>query len=55
MSSRMVGDVALCSGGYTFTPASGGPVGKGFWTKVVGKVGNDWKIHVLVYNVTASH
>jgi hypothetical protein len=38
-SSRMIGDVALCSGGYTFTPASGGSGEKGFWTKVAGKVG----------------
>jgi ketosteroid isomerase-like protein len=53
-SSRLVGDVALCSGEWTYTPASGGPVGKGYWTKVVGKVGNDWKIHVLAYNVAPS-
>jgi hypothetical protein len=41
-SSRMIGDVALCSGDYTFTPAAGQTDPKGFWTKVVGKVGNDW-------------
>lgn len=52
-SSRMVGGVVLCNGGYTFTPAAGGTDSKGFWTKVVGKVGNDWKIHVLSYNVAA--
>ncbi len=53
-SSRMVGDVVLCSGGWTYMQASGAPGGKGYWTKVVGKVGNDWKIHVLVYNVAPS-
>ncbi len=41
-SSRMIGDVALCSGDYTFMPASGGRVGKGLWTKVLGKVGDDF-------------
>ena len=53
-SSRVVGDVVLCSGGWTYMQASGAPGGKGYWTKVVGKVGNDWKIHVLVYNVAPS-
>jgi ketosteroid isomerase-like protein len=53
-SSRVVGDVALCSGDWTYTPASGGPMSKGYWTKVVGKVGNDWKIYALVYNVEPS-
>jgi hypothetical protein len=48
-SSHMIGDVALCSGGYTFTPASGGSASNGFWTKVVGKVGGEWKILNLTY------
>ena len=48
-SSRMIGGVALCSGGFTFTPASG-DANKGYYTKVVGKVGDDWKIHALTYN-----
>ena len=47
--SRMIGDVALCSGGYTFTPASGESGEKGFWTKVTGKVGGEWKILNLTY------
>jgi hypothetical protein len=29
-SSRMIGDVALCTGGFTFTPASGGSGSTGF-------------------------
>jgi hypothetical protein len=52
-SARMVGDLALCSGGYTFTPASGASGEKGFWTKVVGKVGGQWKILNLTYTVAA--
>jgi uncharacterized LabA/DUF88 family protein len=36
-SARMIGDVVLCTGGYTFTPASATSGEKGFWTKVVGK------------------
>jgi hypothetical protein len=48
-SSRMIGGVALCTGGYTFTPASGGSGEKGFWTKVAGKVGGEWKILNLTY------
>jgi uncharacterized protein (TIGR02246 family) len=48
-SARMIGDVALCTGGYTFTPASGGSGEKGFWTKVLGKVGGEWKILNLTY------
>jgi ketosteroid isomerase-like protein len=51
LSSRMVGDVALCSGQYTFTFASG-TVAKGYSTSVVRKVGNDWKTEVRTYNVT---
>jgi hypothetical protein len=47
-SARMLGDVALCTGGYTFTPTSGSDE-KGFWTKVVGKVGGEWKILNLTY------
>ena len=52
-SSRMIGDVVLCTGGWTFTPASGASDGKGFWTKIVGKVGGEWKILNLTYNVAA--
>jgi hypothetical protein len=52
-SSRMVGDIALCSGGYTFTFTGGPPDGiKGYWTKVVGKVDGGWKILVLTTNTT---
>jgi hypothetical protein len=43
-SARMIGDVVPCTGGYTFTPASATSGEKGFWTKVVGKVGGEWKI-----------
>jgi uncharacterized protein (TIGR02246 family) len=50
-STRMAGDVALCSGGRTFTPASGGSDSKGFFVKVVGKVGGEWKILNLTYNL----
>jgi hypothetical protein len=46
---KSVGGVALCTGGYTFTPASGGSGEKGFWTKVAGKVGGEWKILNLTY------
>jgi ketosteroid isomerase-like protein len=52
-SARMIGDVALCTGGYTFTPASGGSGEKGSWTKVVGKVGGEWKILNLTYAAAA--
>ncbi len=52
-SARMIGDVVLCTGGYTFTPASGASDANGFWTKVVGKVGGEWKILNLTYNVAA--
>ena len=37
----MIGDVALCAGGYTLTPASGELGSNGFWTKVVGNAGGD--------------
>jgi ketosteroid isomerase-like protein len=43
-SARMIGDVALCTGGFTFTPASATSGEKGSWTKIVGKVGGEWKI-----------
>jgi uncharacterized protein (TIGR02246 family) len=52
-SSRMIGDVALCTGGWTFTPASGQSDSKGAWTKVDGKVGGEWKILNLTYNLAA--
>ena len=52
-SSRMIGDVALCTGGWAFTPASGASDSKGSWTKVVGKVGGEWKILNLTYNLAA--
>ncbi len=48
-SARMIGDVALCKGGITFKPASGATESKGFWTRVLGKVGDDWKILNLTY------
>jgi ketosteroid isomerase-like protein len=43
-SARMIGDVALCTGCFTFTPASATSGEKGSWTKIVGKVGGEWKI-----------
>jgi uncharacterized protein (TIGR02246 family) len=52
-SARMIGDVALCTGGNTFTPASGASGQKGFWTKAVGKVGGEWKILNLTYATAA--
>ena len=52
-SSHVIGDVALCAGGYTFTPASGELASNGFWTKVVGKAGGDWKILNLTYTIAA--
>lgn len=52
-SSHVIGDVALCAGGYTFTPASGESGSNGFWTKVVGKAGGDWKILNLTYTIAA--
>jgi hypothetical protein len=42
-SARMIGDVALCTGGITFKPTPGATESKGFWTRVFGKVGDDWK------------
>jgi uncharacterized 2Fe-2S/4Fe-4S cluster protein (DUF4445 family) len=51
MSARAVGDVVICSGGWTMgSPAFPAPI-KGFYTKVVGKVGSEWKILVLTSNV----
>jgi hypothetical protein len=52
-SARMSGDVALCTGGYAFTPADSASDQKGFWTKIVGKVGDDWKILNLTYTIEA--
>ena len=52
-SARMIGDVALCTGGFTFTPASATSGEKGSWTKVVGKVGGEWKILNLTYAYAA--
>jgi hypothetical protein len=49
----MSGDVALCTGGYAFTPAASASDQKGFWTKIVGKVGDNWKILNLTYNIEA--
>ncbi len=51
-SSRLIGDVALCTGEFTFTPASG-DASKGYWTKLAGKVGGEWKILNLTYNFAA--
>ncbi|MGA7809231.1 YybH family protein [Bradyrhizobium sp.] len=48
-SARMIGDVALCTGGITFKPASGARESKGFWTRVLGKVDDDWKLLNLTY------
>jgi uncharacterized protein (TIGR02246 family) len=52
-SARMIGDTALCTGGFTFTPASATSGEKGFWTKVVGKVGGEWKILNLTFMTAA--
>jgi uncharacterized protein (TIGR02246 family) len=52
-SARMIGDVALCTGGFTFTPASATSGEKGSWTKVIGKVGGEWKILNLTYAYAA--
>ncbi|MBV8797121.1 MAG: nuclear transport factor 2 family protein [Hyphomicrobiales bacterium] len=49
-SAHMLGDTVLCTGGYAYTPAAAGSTDeKGFWTKVAGKVGDDWKILNLTY------
>jgi uncharacterized protein (TIGR02246 family) len=48
-SARVIGDVMLCTGGITFKPASGATESKGFWTRVLGKVGGEWKILNLTY------
>jgi hypothetical protein len=47
----MIGDVALCTGGFTSASATSGE--KGFWTKVVGEVGGEWKILNLTYATAA--
>ena len=52
-SWHVIGDVALCAGGNTFTPASGESGSNGFWTKVVGKAGGDWQILNLTYTIAA--
>jgi uncharacterized protein (TIGR02246 family) len=52
-SARMIGDVALCTGGFTFTPASATSGEKGSWTKVVGNFGGEWKILNLTYAYAA--
>ena len=51
-SSRSIGVAILCTGDFTFTPATG-DVSKGYWTKLAGKVGGDWKILNLTYNFAA--
>jgi uncharacterized protein (TIGR02246 family) len=51
-SSRLIGDIALCTGTFTFAPASG-DANKGNWTKVAGKAGGEWKILNLTYNFAA--
>jgi uncharacterized protein (TIGR02246 family) len=51
-SSRLIGDIALCTGTFNFAPASG-DANKGNWTKVAGKVGGEWKILNLTYNFAA--
>jgi len=52
LRSRMIGDAALCIGHFTFTYAPGSQVAelRGYWTRVVRKIGNDWKTEVLTYN-----
>jgi hypothetical protein len=52
-SLRMIGGVGVCSGSFAFTPASGGAASNGYYTKVVGKVGGEWKILNLTYNFAA--
>jgi hypothetical protein len=51
-SSRLIRDVALCTGTFNFAPVSG-DASKGNWTKVAGKVGGEWKILNLTFNFTA--
>jgi uncharacterized protein (TIGR02246 family) len=52
-TARMVGDVAICTGSYAFTPASTTTDQKGTFTKVVAKIGGEWKIENLTYNIAA--
>ncbi len=54
-TARMVGgiDVAVCTGSYTFTPAASATDQRGTFTKVVAKVGGEWKIENLTYNIAA--
>jgi len=54
-TARMVGgiDVAVCTGSYSFTPASATTDQKGTFTKVVAKVNGEWKIENLTYNIAA--
>jgi hypothetical protein len=41
--------VALRTGGVTFKPAWSPTESKGFWTRVLGKVGGEWKLLDLTY------
>ena len=45
----MIGDVALCTGATKHQPAPATSGEKGFWTKVVGKMGGEWKILNLTF------
>ena len=49
LSATMIGDIVVCSGGTTFSRAGEKEGEKGYWTKVLGKVGGDWKILNLTY------
>jgi hypothetical protein len=49
LSATMIGDIVVCSGGTTFSRAGQNGGEKGYWTKVIGKVGGDWKLLNLTY------
>lgn len=54
-TARLVGgNMVVCSGGYTFTFAPGGPMKEvsGTWTKVLAKSGNAWRLEALAFSYT---
>ena len=56
-AARMIGgNVVVCSGGYTFTFAPGGPMRevRGNWTKVLARSGDGWRLEQLTFNYTPS-
>ena len=48
------GNVIVCSGGYTFSFAPGGPMKEvsGTWTKVLAKSGSEWQLEALAFTYT---